>query len=100
MTLWMCYLQIIIYLFSLLHVHSRTYTEILRTSRGKLNIKILQHAKKVVSDSPGLVDFVIGLVNFVLYLPNWQVKFFEEFKLQKTYYCEINCAHQKVSGAS
>ena len=43
------------------------------------------------------MDFAIGLVNFVLYLPNWQVKFFEEFKLQK---CEINCAHQKVSGAS
>ena len=58
----------------------------------------MQRAKKVVSDSPcGLVDFVIGLVNFVLYLPNWQEKFFEEFKLQK---CEINCAHQKVSGAS
>ena len=50
--------------------------------------------------APVLVDFAIGLVNFVLYLPNWQVKFFEEFKLQKNYYCEINWAHQKVSGAS
>ena len=46
-------------------------------------LKILQRAKKVVSDSSGLVDFAIRLVNFVLYLPNWQVKFFEEFKLQK-----------------
>ena len=28
-----------------------------------------QHAKKVVSDSPRLVDFVIGLVNSVFNLP-------------------------------
>ena len=34
-----------------------------------------QHAKKVVSDSPHLVDFAIGLVNFVLNLPDGQVKF-------------------------
>ena len=32
-----------------------------------------QHAKKVVSDSPGLVDFAIGLVNSVFNLPNRQV---------------------------
>ena len=38
-----------------------------------------QRAKKVVSDSPGLVDFTIGLVNSVLNLPAWQVKFFQEF---------------------
>ena len=50
-----------------------------------------QHAKKVVSDSPGLVDFAIGLVNFVLDLADGQVKFFEGFKLQKN--CEINSAH-------
>ena len=48
----------------------------------------LQRAKKVVSDSPGLVDFAIGLVNSVINLPDGQVKFFEEFKLQKN--CEIN----------
>ena len=41
-----------------------------------------------MSDSPGLVDFAIGLVNFVINLPNGQVNFFEEFKLQKN--CEIN----------
>ena len=35
-----------------------------------------QCAKKVVSDSPGLVDFAIELVNFELNLPNGQVKFF------------------------
>ena len=45
-------------------------------------------AKKVVSDSLGLVDFTIGLVNSVINLPNGQVNFFEEFKLQKN--CEIS----------
>ena len=49
-----------------------------------------------MSDSPGLVDFAIGLVNSVLNLPDGQVKFFEEFKLQKI--CEINSAHQNVFG--
>ena len=39
-----------------------------------------QRAKKVVSDSPGLVDFAIGLVNSVFNLPDGQVMFFEEFK--------------------
>ena len=43
-----------------------------------------QHAKKVVSDSPGLVDFAIGLVNSVLNLPNGQMKFFEEFNYRRT----------------
>ena len=41
-----------------------------------------------MSDSPGLVDFAIGLVNSVINLPDGQVNFFEEFKLQKN--CEIN----------
>ena len=49
----------------------------------------VQRAKKVVSDSPGLV----GLVNSVLNLPDRQVKYFEELNLQKN--CEINSAHQK-----
>ena len=40
----------------------------------------IQHAKKVVSDSPGLVDFAIGLVNSVVNLPNGQVRFFEQFE--------------------
>jgi len=35
-----------------------------------------QRAKKVVSDSPGLVDFAIGLMNFVLNLPDGLVKYF------------------------
>ena len=37
-----------------------------------------QCAKKVVSDSPWLVDFAIGLVNSVFNLPDGQVMFFEE----------------------
>ena len=36
-----------------------------------------------MSDRTGLVDFSIGLVNSVHNLPDGQVKFFEEFKLQK-----------------
>ena len=39
-----------------------------------------QRAKKVVSDSPGIVDFAIGLVNSVFNLPDGQVVFFEEFE--------------------
>ena len=50
-----------------------------------------------MSDSLGLVDFAIGLVNFVLNLPDRQVKFFEEFKLQIKN-CEINSAHQFLGG--
>ena len=41
------------------------------------------YKRKVISqatckDSPGLVDFVIGLVNSVINLPDGQVKFFED----------------------
>ena len=57
-----------------------------------------QCAKRVVSDIPGLVDFAIGLLNSVLNLPDGQVKYVEEFNLQKN--CEINSAHQKIWGAS
>ena len=35
-----------------------------------------QCAKKVVSHSPGLVDFAIGLVTSVFKLPDGQLKFF------------------------
>ena len=56
-----------------------------------------QDAKKVVSDSPGLVDFAIGLVNPVINLPNRLVKFSNEFKLQKYV---MNPAHQNIFGAS
>ena len=55
-----------------------------------------ERAKKVVSDSPGLVDFAIGLVNSVLKLAQWANEFFDEFKVQKI--CEIKSAHKKVTG--
>ena len=48
-------------------------------------VLLYQHAKKVVSDSlvTRLVDFniVIGLVNSVVNLPNWQMNFFEEIHI-------------------
>ena len=44
-------------------------------------INQFQRAKKVVSDSPGLVDFVIGLVIFVLNLPDGQVLFLGEIQI-------------------
>ena len=39
-----------------------------------------QRAKKVVSDSSGLVGFAIGQVNSVFNLPEGQVMLFEEFE--------------------
>ena len=36
--------------------------------------------KEKVSDSPGLVDFAIGLVKSVFNLPDGQVMLFEEFE--------------------
>jgi len=55
-------------------------------------IIVHQRAKKVVSDSPGLVDFAIGLVIFVLNLPDGQVLFFEEIQITEGL---INPANQK-----
>ena len=40
-----------------------------------------QRARKVVSDNPGLVDFAIRLVIFVLNLPDGQVLFFGEIQI-------------------
>ena len=40
-----------------------------------------QRAKKVVSDSPELVHFAIGLVNSVLNLRDGQVKIFRRIKI-------------------
>ena len=50
--------------------------------------QLAQRAEKVVSDSPGLVDFAIGLVNSVDNLPDGQVKFLGKFKLQS---CNQSC---------
>ena len=49
----------------------------------------MQRAKKVVSNSPGLVDFAIGLVNSVFNLPGGRVTFLEEFEKTE------GTAHQK-----
>ena len=49
-------------------------------SSGKKQSVTRQRSKKVVSDSLGLVDFAIGLVNSVFNLPDGQVMFFEEFE--------------------
>ena len=46
--------------------------------------KLNQRAKKAVSDSPGLVDFVIGLVNSVLNLPDEEVKFLRNSNFRTT----------------
>ena len=59
----------------------------------------MQRAKKVVSDSQGLVDFVIGLVNSVFNLPDGQVMFFLGIRITEVD-CEINSARQKAFGAS
>ena len=56
--------------------------------RGK-NRRKIQRAKKVMSNSPRLVDFAIGLVIFVLNLPNGQVLFLEKFNLRKD--CNQSC---------
>ena len=45
-----------------------------------MEVDYYQLAKKLVSDSPGLVDFAIGLVISVFNLPDGQVMFFKEFK--------------------
>ena len=42
-----------------------------------------QCAKKVVSSGTGLLDFAVGLVKYVFNLPDGQLKFLGEFKLQK-----------------
>ena len=57
----------------------------------------VQRAKKVVSDSPGLVDFAIGLVNPVLNLSEGQVVFLggENSRYRRTV---ISAAHENFLG--
>ena len=55
----------------------------------------VQRAKKVVSDSSGIVDFAIGLVNSVLNLTNGQVIFARNSNYRRTV---INPGHQIFSG--
>ena len=56
----------------------------------------MQRAKKVVSDSLGLVDFGIRLVIFVLNLPDRKGFVFGKFKLQKD--CNQSCQSKRVLG--
>ena len=56
-------------------------------------VGVNQRAKKAVSDSPGLVDFAIGLVMFVLNLPDGQVLLFGEITNYRR--IVINPANQK-----
>ena len=57
---------------------------------------MIQCAKNVVSDSPGLVDFAIGLVIFVLNLPDGQVLFWGGNSNYRR--IVINPANQRVLG--
>ena len=59
---------------------------------------MIQCAKNVVSDSPGLVDFAIGLGIFVLNLPDGQVLFLGGNSNYRR--IVINPANQKGFGAS
>ena len=77
---------------SLIGIQRNTHSN---TQRRK-ETTLPQRAKKVGSGSPGLVDFVIRLVNSVLNLPDRQVRFFEGFKLQTI--CESILLKQKFVG--
>ena len=58
-----------------------TYYIYKKTNDTFLKAEKQQRAKKVVSDSPRLEDFAIGLVFFVLNLPDGQVLFFGEIQI-------------------
>ena len=45
---------------------------------------------RVLSDSPGRVDFAVGIANSVLNLPNGQAKVSRQLKLQKN--CIQSCS--------
>ena len=59
-----------------LHSHCQAKHQILKWGSQNALLLLFQCAKKDVADSPGLVDFAIGLVIFVLNLPDGQVLFF------------------------
>ena len=64
--------------------------------KTKENTSTDQHAKKVVSDGLGLVDFAVGLVISVLNLPTGKSCFFVKFKLQKD--CNQSYQSKRVLG--
>ena len=53
-----------------------------------------ERAKKVVSDSPWLMDLTIWLMNSVLNLPAWQVKSLRNSNHKRTV---IKAAHHRAS---
>ena len=55
-------------------------SKIIQTEKNSGLTRNGQRAKKVVSDSPRLVESAIGLVNSVINLPDGQVIFFEEIE--------------------
>ena len=55
-----------------------------------------QGTKKFRSDSPGLVDFVVGLVDFILHLPDGQVKFSGKFLSEINW--QEHCKTWKIFG--
>ena len=52
--------------------------------KSGVNIQQMQLAKKVVSDSPGLVDFAIGLMDSVVNLPVASEEFSENWNYRST----------------
>ena len=63
-------------------MHQKVFENMTSNRRQKITQgRTDQRAKKVVSDSPGLVDFAIGLVIFVLNLPDGQVLCFWEIQI-------------------
>ena len=57
---------------------NKGHDQIVNTLFFHISLYTAQYVKKVVSNSRGLVDFTIGLVNSVFYLPDGQVMFIEE----------------------
>ena len=65
-------------------IHLKNIHQNYKKRKPRLGTQLLtQRAKKVVSDSPGQVDFPIGLVNSVLNLPDGQAKIFRRIKITK-----------------
>ena len=77
-----------------LHENNRKKKEGLKTfiTGTCKNTTILQHGKKVMSDSPGLLDFAVGLVNFLIAptFPDGQVLFFGEIQITEGFGASLN----------
>ena len=66
-------MKIFYLLFCLFLIHFSNF--IIAKMRATKKKTVIQHAKEVEYDNPGLVDFAIRLVNYLLNLPNRQIKF-------------------------